>query len=203
MLKELNKVLGKLATTNRYSDTRLINPESVLEHTGYVALLSMFIVNRLNEEGEQLDESKALRKALVHDIEESITGDIINPTKYANSGIHLHLEEYASNCAWKLLKKLPGWPDTFTTWNTAKSNPTGMIVAIADKLAVVYKMEQEILKFGNLHLKESLFKGDTSALANKLNEMKIEVSQMFNKKEILIDLIDEGIQICEKISKST
>lgn len=198
MLKELNKVLGKLATTNRYSDTRLINPESVLEHTGYVAMLAMFIVDELNRKGEELDALKVLKKALLHDIEEATIGDIINSTKYANNLVIEGIKQYSTDCAYNILDNLSKGYENFLLWTNSKTEKEGLIIHLADKLAVVYKMEQEILKFGNLHLKEYMHPG----LDQSLEDLKTETI-IFKNENILIDIINEGINICKKISEYT
>lgn len=199
MLQELNRLLGELATTNRYSDTRLINPESVLEHLGCVTMLSMFMTIKLNEHGEQIDELIVMKKAILHDVEEAITGDIIAPTKHANKVLHEQLKAYGAHCAYDLLKNLPGSSITFNLWKASKENQSGLIVAVADKLSVVYKTEQEIMKFGNIHLKEHLSK----KIITELIRLKKEASKMFKNELVITDLIDEGVEICQTIFEST
>ena len=50
--------------------------ESVAEHSWAVALLSMMLVDRL---AAPVDREKVLRIALIHDLPESVTGDIHAP----------------------------------------------------------------------------------------------------------------------------
>jgi len=68
MLKKINSMARSLSAIDRYSQTRLVNPESVLEHTGYVCLCCLFIGNELNNRGEDLNIGLLMTKATVHDL---------------------------------------------------------------------------------------------------------------------------------------
>jgi len=199
MLKEVNELLGKLSTTNRFSNSKLINPESVLEHTAYVSLLCLFIARKLEDAGEVINYIALYEKALLHDIEESLSGDVITPTKYANSSLSKALKEYELICADKVLKNLPGYPDTLYRWRESKDERAGFIVRVADKLAVVYKLEQEILQFGNKHLASSI----SGMLETGLMQLRDLSSLCLVNENIMNEIINEGLESCRKISKYT
>ena len=74
-----------MSSVHRYSSLRLVQQESVMEHTGFVCLLAYILCEHINKfSDEKIDTSSALQKAVVHDIDEIITGDIPRPTKYYN-----------------------------------------------------------------------------------------------------------------------
>jgi len=197
MLKKVNDLLGRLSTTNRFSNAKLINPESVLEHTAYVSLLSLFIAKKLEEAGEIINYISLYEKALLHDVEESVSGDVITPTKYANKKLSEALKEYELVCANQVLKELPGYPVTLYRWKEAKDGRSGYIVRVADKLAVVYKLEQEILQFGNRHLAGSI----SSMLEKGLEDLKEIAELCLVQHEVIIEIINEGLESCRKISR--
>ena len=63
---------GKLKTTERFGWTRYkIAPESVADHSWRTALIAYVLAKQL-----KLDDSKAVKMALVHDLAEVETGDI-------------------------------------------------------------------------------------------------------------------------------
>ena len=55
--------------------------ETVGSHSFEVALLSMVLADRLRDRGLEVDVSKVLRLALLHDIAESVIGDIVRSVK--------------------------------------------------------------------------------------------------------------------------
>jgi len=199
MIEEINKLLGKLSTTNRFSDTKLINPESVLEHTGYISLMSLFISRKMITSNEQLDIKCVLQKAMLHDIEEAITGDIIHPTKYSSDKMIEAAKDYGEYCAKEILKDLPGYPLTLLYWERSKNEKEGFIVKLSDKLAIIYKIDQESNQFGNKHILSSIHDG----MFQSIVDMKSESEKLFTKYETMNLIIDEGAKLCAKILKST
>lgn len=73
---ELYNYLFKLKRLDRFGWTKydIKNPESVAEHSFGLAILALTIAPKLN-----LDVNKALTIALIHDLGESIIGDIQAP----------------------------------------------------------------------------------------------------------------------------
>ena len=88
-----------LSYINRCSNTPHIKEQSVAEHSFFVALYSMLIadlenIRIMNESKEEIyDTSEVLKMAILHDVEESITGDILYPIKNENKEIKPLLEE--------------------------------------------------------------------------------------------------------------
>lgn len=134
-----------MSAINRFSQFRLVNPESVLEHTGMVAITTMILCDMA-----QVPTSTAylaLRHALAHDIDEILTGDISMPTKYASKASEDALRDVSrSNMA--IICDEYDIP-FFNDWDSSNHAAYHTIVKLADVLAVYYKAYQEIDMFGN------------------------------------------------------
>lgn len=178
---------GKLASMDRYSQTRLINPESVLEHTGYVCMCSLIIARRILKNGRSVNIALLMSKAAVHDIEESITGDIACPTKYWDASATSTMKRISDEASVMAFRSI-GDDDLYEIWADSKEGFEGQIVSLADKLAVVYKVHQEYALFGN-----KTIIGHVSGLIGSLKKMKLEC-----RKE-LHEFIDEAILICKEL----
>lgn len=74
------EVAGKLKRTLRtgWINRKIKNPESVAEHSWRAAVLCLVLADK------NLDKNKLVKMAVVHDLEEALTGDIITPEKEAN-----------------------------------------------------------------------------------------------------------------------
>ena len=184
-LIEAFDVLHKMATIQRYSQTRLINPESVLEHTGFVAILAGLMADECGyDPGAKL---KLLEEALVHDIDEIITGDIPRPTKYYNKGVTDALEGVADSNMQEISLTLYGNLQLYHIWRAHKHN---IVLQIADKLAVVYKIWQEVELHGNRNLLPHI----TSIKAYLIERRdRQEMNPKFQ------NIITQGIEICLRI----
>jgi 5'-deoxynucleotidase YfbR-like HD superfamily hydrolase len=155
---QMFSVLAGMESVHRFSMTRLAVPESVLSHTGMVTLLCMFIGDELNsiENGLHLNMDLLLRRALLHDMEEIFSGDIARPTKYESlrsielfDGIKIRAFDKVLRqlcCSEKELYK--------ELHEDAKSldDASGIVVTLADLLAVTYKVWDEVLVRNNLSL---------------------------------------------------
>lgn len=196
MLKEINKIAGELSAIDRYSQTRLINPESVLEHMGYVCFCALVIGNRLFAEGEMINLGDLMIKATIHDIEETITGDMASPTKYWNPNITAEIKKVEAEAAKMVTNKLDknGW--LYDQWEAAKSGKEGYIIALADKLAVVYKIQQETEQYGNNTLRNHI-DGTVPALQYLYDQQ--QNFEVITNGHIIEEVILEAIAICRKI----
>lgn len=67
--------------------------DSVAAHSFSTALLSYFLAKQLKKEGEKIDPDKVLKMALVHDIGETIVGDVGTFVKGMAGGVFKNIEE--------------------------------------------------------------------------------------------------------------
>ena len=139
----------RMSSLKRYSQTHLMKEESVLEHTGFVCLMCYFIGLHLKREGININMGPLLSKAVVHDMDEIITGDIPRPTKYSQGVLGAIREIEAENME-KIATELK-LPELYYDWENAKDTGEmeGYIVSLCDSYAVLYKGYQEVVMFGN------------------------------------------------------
>ena len=78
MIEDAFDVIDSLSALTRYSQAHNITRESVLEHTAFVTIFGASLCERIGH-----DPKIVLQRAIVHDIDEIVTGDIPPTTKYA------------------------------------------------------------------------------------------------------------------------
>ena len=160
------KLIDGLSNVRRWSHAYCHKPESVLEHTAVVSIIALAIGSHCSEE---VNTAKLLARSLLHDMEEVVTGDIPNPTKYHNSRISAEFEDIAAQ---EIAEMYFGdW--AYTTWRSAKDTSIeGEIVRIADAAAVVIKIQQE-KALGN-----NAFKAFEENVWNSLLDIKQNITNL-------------------------
>jgi len=164
-LKYVFSLIGGLSAVQRYSQTKLATPENVLEHTGFVAMLAYFIGLELKKNGHEVDFSYLLQKAIAHDIDEVITGDIPSPTKNGHEKVKEALYEVEYKNMGFISNELFGDNYLLNIWDDAKDGPEGSIIALCDLLSVIYKVYDEVILRGNLTIA-----GHANSLIETLNK---------------------------------
>ncbi len=81
-MNSLVKVMLGLKGVSRWGATHTISHENVSSHTSEVAMLVWVLVNHHNAKSvDKVDLADALSAALLHDLVETVTGDMITPAK--------------------------------------------------------------------------------------------------------------------------
>lgn len=143
-------ICDQLASITRYSRDHMLKRESVLEHIGFATLYSLLLCRELQRDGHVIDVGLVLTKATVHDIDESIFGDVPRVTKYFSPEIAAAFKKIEAEGVEGLFKNL-GLPDMKQDWADAKNDTLeGEVVALVDLAAVVYKVWNEIAVLGNM-----------------------------------------------------
>ena len=99
----------------------------------------------------------ALKKAVFHDVDEVVTGDIPRPTKYFSNESKDIFDKIASQGINQIISELDiknneGSREIEALWKNSKNDDEGRIVALADLAAVVYKIWEEVILLGNKKL---------------------------------------------------
>tara|TARA_R110000744_G_scaffold337354_1_gene442597 strand:- start:126 stop:683 length:558 start_codon:yes stop_codon:yes gene_type:complete len=161
----------------------MAHPESVLEHSASVAMLSYFVGRRLVHAGVDVDFEVLTLKALFHDSDEVITGDIARPVKYHSAELRSLLGEMEHENVKKLSVELTGEDHFYQVWEGAKNNPEGFIVKLCDALSVVYKIRDEVLERGNL----SMCHIATNKLLDYINQTSADIYLAYDIETLEID----------------
>ena len=166
MILDFLKRTQALCYIERCSNTPHIRSYSVAQHSYYIALYTMLFADlendRMREKGERLfgkeryyslyDTSEVIKKALLHDLEETITGDILYPVHSSNVNFKKTLEQVRKKCVdEEVFKELPKKVREYyiRLWKTSKdSTKEGILVACMDKFEILIFAIQE-LDMGN------------------------------------------------------
>ena len=151
----------KLRGIDRCSNTSHILPYSVAEHSFYLALYAMVFAHMENERIEEeggIDDSLynielVLQKALVHDLEESITGDILFPLHNNYPEFKDKLDFIRNRCVEaEVFQELSLYTREkfIQAWKSAKDDSKeGQLVACMDKFEILIYAISEI-QLGNV-----------------------------------------------------
>lgn len=164
-MKEILKFVQDFSKVRRWSQIHCAREESSLEHTAAVALIAMKIGSDCPFD---VNVAELLTRALLHDMEETITGDIMTPIKYHHELVD-SVKRMEREAAEEVSPVFGSW--AFYYWDHAKDDTIeGQIIRIADKAAVVYKYRQEVA-LGNtsfLQYEENIW--------NALHDIKMEIN---------------------------
>ena len=159
----------RLAAIERCSNTPHIQNYSVAQHSFFISLYTKLFAdlenNLENKKGEQgsLDVLKAIEMAMVHDLEECVTGDLLYPFKHGvgldnkmRKQLSVSIDHVVSTHVDKeLFRELP---DTIKRsyirlWNGSKKNGNeGFLVEAMDKFEIlIFALEE--MDMGNMQMK--------------------------------------------------
>lgn len=153
-------VVDRTSSITRYNTRKFINRQSVLEHEGAVATIAMILSDYFNDIGIKNDSEKVVRMALLHDVDEVLSGDIPHNAKYQSGeeGDRLRdalnvLSDKTVSHTFGLLnhEKLKASYMKLLEEERQKTSTEAMIVKIADFLDVVIYANTEI-SMGNASL---------------------------------------------------
>lgn len=148
-------LINDMSNISRWSQVHCNRNESVLEHTAFVAIYSLYLGCKYSR---QVDLKFVMKAALVHDMDEVVTGDIPRPTKYYNAETREMFEQQEREAMAKIDTQIFGGY-VYSSWLHAKGNtPSGSVAALADCAACIYKMWQECMSGnkGLLKFKENI-----------------------------------------------
>jgi 5'-deoxynucleotidase YfbR-like HD superfamily hydrolase len=151
--------LRRVSHVYRYSAQPVLNRENVAEHSWWTAMIAVVIaaeyVNAYDHEASLHDlMGEVALRAILHDIEEVGTGDLVREAKYFSEDVRESFRAVEEAFAHRLFDKF-GAPINrmfYHLWKTAKDTTTeGQIVALADLLCVIAYCKHEA-RMGNLTL---------------------------------------------------
>lgn len=147
-LKKDFSVAFQLSAVSRYSRDHMLKAESVLEHVGFCNFYGLLLAERYEmKTGKVLDYKKLFRGINIHDLDESVMGDIPRTTKYFTEEMRANFS-VAENIT---IRKLSQWlrVDVTDDWRNAKKGIEGEILKIADVASLVFKCWMELKMLGN------------------------------------------------------
>lgn len=147
--------LNRLRYIRRYSTSLVLHSENVAEHSYYVTLYALYVTAWVNNQkvtefkGKPVvDLEKVLIRAIIHDTDESISGDFQRPFKYSSKKLTEMLKEAAQILIEKVFVSLTNMHNfnyfLSLQWHTDKDDTLeGKIIDFCDYLAVVSYLAME------------------------------------------------------------
>lgn len=127
--------------------------ESVAEHSFFVAYFTSILVYFLKKEKERIDEARALKIALIHDMEEKFSGDILTPFKYYSQELYQAIRKVNRETVPLAFEYLPAplVKESIAFWKEDVDRKTkeAQVVKVADKLSLLSKCHEE-MSLGNV-----------------------------------------------------
>jgi putative hydrolase of HD superfamily len=159
---------GKLKTIPRtgWVESGVENPESVADHSFRAALTAMVL-----SDSRGLDTCKVMRMALLHDLAEAETGDIILMMKQSN---HLAMENQTMRQILSGLdesQRLLYW-ETWLEYQR-KESPEAVLVHDADKIEMVLQVSEYQNRYPDSRLDRfwhAMVSPDSKEIVEKLRE---------------------------------
>lgn len=138
----LTGTLRRMHYVQRYSSVPVLNPENVAEHSWQIAMISYMLSMDINHNWQPatVDIEEVLVKAIVHDVSEALSGDIIRSYKHSSPAMRAACQEADRLNMAKLMDEVgreAGFQLTADWANAKDDSLEGEIVALADLLCVV------------------------------------------------------------------
>lgn len=112
------------------------NAESVADHSFSTAFMAMMVAKLF-----KLDQLKMIKMALVHDLAESVTGDIVTETERGARKRRMELKKQAAELATmeNIFSEIPGGDEYLNLWIEfeEQSTPEARVVRQLDKIEAV------------------------------------------------------------------
>lgn len=142
-------VSSRLSHVFRYSSLPVNRPENVAEHSFYVSLYSLALAKQLEEIGVEVNKAKLLESAILHDLDEAMSGDFLRAVKYGIPGLKEALDD-ASNSFFLTICDSLGI-SSVNPKEFKSDDHEGHILAYVDLLCVVQYAVKELIS-GNRHM---------------------------------------------------
>lgn len=176
----------KLTSTPRFIGSYLVQPQSGADHAFRVAMIGLQMVDDYNlnhKKKDQISREEVLLKCLLHDVEESVIGDLPTPVKYITPEFResVRIVEEKAMQEFVLKNAGPHKDEYYSLWLNAKKDKSGKIVKVADKLEGFIKINFEIRQ-GNAGLIPAYY----------------ETTKWFDENKDLVDYFAKGAELVEQ-----
>lgn len=190
--------------TYRYSGTKLVEAESLSQHIVDTIMMGLKIIDKINHIAEKVlvYPTDYLMKAVYHDLEEVITGDIPRPVKYYSDATRDSLKGVAESVAHRFFNDQFYEGDThYKIWDNAKEGPAGYILKIVDTLVVANKVVKEVSLLNNMYMLRVAHEV-SQYLVIQLDNIKCKSTSYFNEPNVndyLANILEGAIYVMEGI----
>lgn len=169
----------------RFSSMLRLKDESVAEHSYHVTFYAMMLADIEQKLENKVDVEKVFRLALMHDLEECMTGDILFDFKKSDEKLAEQIEKMGLQYLKKMLDNLPDYlsKDYEKVWAESRENKgiEGKLVQAADWLeALMYAIEENSI--GNKNF-DKVINGSVENLKSlNLKSVDMVLDQLLGEK---------------------
>lgn len=169
---------------NRWSLMHCQQRESVLEHSAVVSLLAMLVGEIAKSMGKDVDLGVMMSHAIVHDVSEVLTGDVVTPVKKATQTLASEFANLEQEAERKLMNTLPEWLRPSIETYFAPGGYEQKLVKGCDVYAAYLKCKLEIAG-GNI----TEFQDAFEQICVTLEQVKVEMAEIAQLDEMFGDAI--------------
>ena len=141
-----------LAHVIRFSSWPQHFPESVAEHSFFTAYFTSILCYLIKQQGISINTEKAIQMALIHDMEETFSGDILGPFKHYSPALNESIRKVSEETITDVFNDLPeALQEAYIAlWKEEGVGESieSQVVKVADKLSLITKCAEE-MKAGN------------------------------------------------------
>jgi len=174
----------EMSRIKRWSDKLNTYPDNDATHSFRAVAMGMFFaLYEINEKGIEVDIPRLMGKLLLHDLPETITGDMKGTVKHQNEKIKKAFEKYEQAAASEILSWAPGiLQEQLADYILDPKDKTteGLLVDVVDKMDALIKSRIEL--FRNATEYQKTYDYQVKALKKKYPE---EPSVQYFYEEIL------------------
>lgn len=142
----------------RWSLMHSVQPESVLEHSAVVTLLSYLAGNIAIQRGKSVDLAVMLAHASLHDAAEVLCSDVVTPVKKANAVLQREFERLEKAAEDKLIQTLPEELQDAVAIAFAPGGYEQSLVKACDTYSAYIKCKLEVAAGNGLEFQDALSK---------------------------------------------
>ena len=134
----------------RYSGIHSTKPETLSQHIIEVQLISLKIAHLIEVVSNVvINKELLLSKALLHDLDEVVTGDFPRPIKYWNDEIRNGVDSISRQVIHRMSELEFGSDYVERVWDLAKLGKEGLVIKTVDLVVVAKKALEEVAIYHN------------------------------------------------------
>lgn len=182
----------RLGNIYRFASLKLDKPYNGAEHSFRVAVLAMCIADQYNvtHPTKKINVEEVLRKALLHDIEESLMGgDLPTPIKNRSAKFKAEYLALGTELMKETVQDSPLPEYYLKLWKEDKQQESGEVIRVADWLEALSAAHYEIIR-GNLSMKIAYY---------NLREMGSDMELVLEKYPYARDFYNEKKSVPQSI----
>jgi len=194
LVDHFNETYRRLTNTRRHNTAFCNYPENVASHSFFVVYITMMLADTMKDCGDfKVQVEKAMRIAVLHDVEESFSGDILATMKMEDATFRKSLEIINERIMSRLFGRFGGSDaaDYIGLWrlHRVRQDLEGCLVYIADTIALICYTGNEV-SMGNSGLEEQFINGMRRLRRILRDKRFAAIDRIANELEVFYGIYD-------------